>query len=473
MNFMRKFFKYAAIFFAIIILVGVVILEMASRSATETFNAAMQEQTMLKGNITVEEISANLKGEVVFENLLWKDERGGTILEIPEGSFKVRLWDVITNDFKSTTIQKLSLRGANISVHLDENMQVDFIRHSQDFGKVNDSMKKDSDDWEEKVSRANKTEEELKEIGERRRRLQQSKIEKGWKNFEIEGHPLNLALNLEDCQIEVLYKERHYLLRGVSFGTEIDTGNRMTFRWHTGTFGGTMIGRGMDINGVVDFKPEIPQCNLLISLLAVDPSSLGLGLNLHDAMTLNARFTGPITQPVGNGKVKMDELHLPGIDFENVDGNIHYEDALVNFEEVTADVYDGKLKAHGDYNIDTRYYNIYGRGDKLKAYSALPNSHLHCDVDLNITIQSKGNARETITSGDFVSGNGRYSILAFKSLSGKFKNEYKDLSFYDVNIDLGNYKLSTDAFSILDGKLHFDPIKVVDKDGNVVSTYKQ
>ncbi len=470
---MRKFFKYAAIFFAIIILVGVVILEMASRSATETFNAAMQEQTMLKGNITVEEISANLKGEVVFENLLWKDERGGTILEIPEGSFKVRLWDVITNDFKSTTIQKLSLRGANISVHLDENMQVDFIRHSQDFGKVNDSMKKDSDDWEEKVSRANKTEEELKEIGERRRRLQQSKIEKGWKNFEIEGHPLNLALNLEDCQIEVLYKERHYLLRGVSFGTEIDTGNRMTFRWHTGTFGGTMIGRGMDINGVVDFKPEIPQCNLLISLLAVDPSSLGLGLNLHDAMTLNARFTGPITQPVGNGKVKMDELHLPGIDFENVDGNIHYEDALVNFEEVTADVYDGKLKAHGDYNIDTRYYNIYGRGDKLKAYSALPNSHLHCDVDLNITIQSKGNARETITSGDFVSGNGRYSILAFKSLSGKFKNEYKNLSFYDVNIDLGNYKLSTDAFSILDGKLHFDPIKVVDKDGNVVSTYKQ
>ncbi|MBQ7477081.1 MAG: hypothetical protein IJT06_06780 [Selenomonadaceae bacterium] len=470
---MRKFFKYAAIFFAIIILVGVVILEMASRSATETFNAAMQEQTMLKGNITVEEISANLKGEVVFENLLWKDERGGTILEIPEGSFKVRLWDVITNDFKSTTIQKLSLRGANISVHLDENMQVDFIRHSQDFGKVNDSMKKDSDDWEEKVSRANKTEEELKEIGERRRRLQQSKIEKGWKNFEIEGHPLNLALNLEDCQIEVLYKERHYLLRGVSFETEIDTGNEMTLKLHTGTFGGTMIGRGMDINGGVDFKAEIPQCNLLISFMEVDPSSLGFGLNLHDKMTLYARFTGPITQPVGNGTVRMDELHLPGIDFKNVAGSIYYENALVDFKNVTADVYGGKLDAHGDYNIDTRYYNIYGHGDKLKAYIALPNSGLHCDVDLNITIQSKGNARETITSGDFVSGNGRYSILAFKSLSGKFKNEYKDLSFYDVNIDLGNYKLSTDAFSILDGKLHFDPIKVVDKDGNVVSTYKQ
>ena len=470
---MKKFLKYGAIFFAVAVLVAVILLELASRQATETFNAAMQEQTMLKGNITVQEITANITGEVFFKNLLWTDERDGKILEIPEGSFKVSLLDVISNNFQSTTIQRLALRGASISVHLDENMNVDFIRHSPAFGEVSDSMKKDSDAWEEKVSDANKTEAELKEIGERRRRLHQSKIEKGWKNFDAEGRPLDLALSLEDCQIEVFYKQRHYLLRGVSFKTEIDTSDKMTFRWHTGTFGGTMIGRGMDIDGFIDLKQEIPQCSLLISFLEVDPSSLGFGINLHDTMSLMARFTGPITQPVGNGKVRMNELHLPGIDFENVEGNIHYEDALVNFEQVTADVYDGKLDAHGDYNVDTRYYNIYGRGDKLKAYTALPNSHLHCDVDLNITIQSKGNARETITSGDFVSGKGRYSILGFESLSGKFKNAYKNLSFYDVNIDLGNYKLSTDALSIVDGKLNLDPVKVVDRDGKVISTYKQ
>lgn len=470
---MKKFFKYAAIFFVVVILFVAIILELASRHATETFNAAMQEQTMLKGNITVQEISANIKGEVVFKNLLWKDERGGNILEIPEGSFKVRLLDVIQNSFKSTTIQKLYLRGASVSVHLDENMNVDFVRHSQDFKKVSDNMKKNSDDWEEKVSRVNKTEEELKEIGERRRRMQQSKIEKDWKNFDAEGHPLDLALKLEDCQIEVFYRDRHYLLGSVHFETEIDTGNRMTFRLRTGTFGGTMIGRGMNIGGVIDFKAEIPQCNLLISFQEVDPSSLGFGLNLHDTMTLSARFVGPITQPVGNGKVEMNELHLPGIDFKNVEGNIHYEDALVNFSEVTADVYDGKLEAHGDYNIDTRYYNIYGFGKDLKAYAALPNAHLHCDIDLDITIQSKGNAKETVTNGDFVSGKGRYRVLAFKSLSGKFRNEYRNLEFYDVNIDLGNYTFSTDALSIKDGKLHFEQIQVTDKDGNVITTYKQ
>ena len=469
MIFMKKFF----IILAGVIFVTLIALEIMSRGATETFNKAMQEQTMLKGNITVEKIQANLLGEVTFNNLLWTDDRGGTILEIPEGSFSVKIFDVLTNNFKSTTIQKLSISNANISINLDENMQVDFIRHSSDFKKVNQEMRQDTNSWEEKVSRVNKTEEELKEIGERRRSLQRSKIEKGWKNFNVEGHKLDLALKLENCQLEVFYGERHYLLRGVQFETEVNTADKMTIRLFTGTFGGTMIGRGMTIHGNVDFKPEIPQCNLLVVFQEVDPSSLGLGLNVHDKMTLSARFTGSITQPVGNGKVTMAELHLPGIDFKNVEGNIHYEDALLNFSGVKADVYGGKLDAHGDYNIDTRYYNIYGYGDKLKAYSALPKSHLHCNVDLNITIQSKGNAKETVTSGDFVSGKGRYSILMFESLSGKFKNEYNNLSFYDVNIDLGGYKLSTDALSIVDKKLHFDPIKVTDREGNVVKVYEQ
>ena len=470
---MKKYIKYFLIFLAGTIFITLIALEILSRGATEIFNKAMQEQNMLKGNITVEKIQANIFGEVTFKNLLWKDERGGKILEIPEGGFKVRVFDVLTGNFKSTTIQKLSLRHVGMSINLDENMNVDFIRHSPDFEKVNQEMRHDKNSWEEKVSRVNKTEEELKEIGERRRRLQQSKIEKGWKNFNIEDRKLNLSLKLENCHVEVFYGDRHYLLSGVQFETEVNTDDKMTFRLYTGTFGGTMIGRGMSINGNIEFHSEIPQCNLLIVLQEVDPSSLGFGLNLHDEMTLSARFTGPITQPVGNGKITMPKLNLPGIDFQNVEGNIYYEDATIDFTDVTADVYKGKLKANGDYNIDTRYYNIYGHGDKLKAYSALPKSHLHCDVDLNIVIQSKGNAKETITSGDFVSGKGRYSILTFESLSGKFRSEPNNLNFYDVKINLVSYNLSTDALSIVDGKLHFDPIKVTDKDGKVIRVVEQ
>ena len=450
------------------------ILEVAGLGATELFNKEMREQTMLKGTISVENIHATPIGEVFFSNLTWKDERGGTILDIPVGSFKVDLVDVVTRNFSASTIRELNLTGASISVNLDENMNVDFIRHSKDFESVNKEMTTNDKSWEQKVSVVNKTEEELKQDGERRRRLQRSKIEKGWKNFNLEGRKLNLKLTLDDCNFEVFFKERHYLLRDVDIESKIDTDTEATLKIYTGKFGGMMIGRGMNWHGKVDFKSaEVPQCDLTIQLQEVDPSSLGMGLNIHDTMTLTANFTGPVSQPVGKGKVKLDKLTLPGISFTNVEGNILYTDDTLNFTDVYADVYGGKLTAKGDYNIDTRYYNIHGFGQKLSAYSALPNAHLHCDVDLNIDINSKGNPKETVTSGDFVSGEGRYSIVGFKELSGKFRSEYGGLYFYDVAIDIGGYKISTDALSIVDGKLTFAPISITDKSGELVSTYKQ
>ena len=471
----KKFAKYFFAAFAAIILILGVILEIISLGATELFNKAMKEQTMLRGTITVEEIYATITGDVTFSKLTWLDERGGTILDIPEGSFKVNIWDVVTNDFKSSTIRELYLKGASVSLNLDENMNVDFIRHSKDFQKVNNDMKTYGENWEKEVSRVNKTEEELKEFGERRRRLQRSKIEHDWKNFNVEGRKLKLNLKLDDCSFEVFYRERHYLLSNVDIESKIDTDNEFTLKIYTGQFGGTMIGRGMYWQGKIDFKSEeIPQCNMTIQLQEVDPSSLGLGMNLHDKMTLTAIFTGSISQPTGKGKVHMDELHLPGISFQNVDGNILYKDATLNFEDVTADVYEGKLKAHGDYNIDTRYYNIYGYGEKLKAYAALPKSHLHCDVKLNIEIHSKGNAKNTVTSGYFSSGKGHYSIAYFESLSGKFRSEYGGIYFYDVEaVLMSGFKITTDALSIVNGKLTFEPIQMFDSSGDLFKTFEQ
>ena len=468
---MNKYLKYFFLAVPIVIVIIFIMLEVMSRGAAEIFNKAMQEQNLLVGEITAEKIAATPFGEVTFENLIWQDGRGGTILEIPEGGFKVSVIDALTGNFNSASLQELFLRGANVSVNFDENMKVDFIRHSPDFKKVNEEMKQDKGDWAQKVSRVNKTEEELKEIGEKRRRLQRSKIEKGWQNFNLAGHKINLNLKLENCQFEIFYRERHYLLQNVRFETKINTDAEMTLNARTGKFGGTMIGNGLNIRGKIDFKPKIPQCDLTISLYDVDQSSLGFGLNIHDEMTLTARFTGAISQPVGKGNVKLKELHLPGIDFENVDGKIFYEDAMLNFEDVKADVYGGKLTAYGDYNIDTRYYNIYGHGDKLKAADALPGSHLHCDVDLELEINSKGNAKETVSSGSFVSGKGRYSLIFFDSISGKVENKYRDLHFYDVEINIGGYKISTDALSIVDKKLKLSPIKITNPKGELRRTY--
>jgi len=464
---MKKFLK----FLPVVVVIIFIALNVLSRSAAVIFNKVMAEQKMLNGSVTVEEIDANIFGEVAFKNLLWKDFRGNTIVEIPAGSFKVKIFDVVTRNFQSTTIQELNLTGAKVSLNLDENMQVDFIGHSQDFKKVSKEMKNNTGSWEKKISRESKTEEELKQAGELRRKIQQERIESGWKNFNLDGRKIKLKLNLDSCRIEIFYRARHYLFSRVNLETKIDTDDEMTLKVRTSTFGGTMIGRGMQINGDIDFKPEIPQCNLAILLQEVDPSSLGFGLNIHDEMTLSAYFSGIISKPVGKGMLKMKELHIPGLDFKNVEGNIFYEDSELNFTEVQAEVYGGKLFAHGDYNLDTRYYKIYGEGKKLKTYYVLPKSHLHCDVDLEITIQSKGNAKETVTNGKFSSTRGRYSVLKIDKISGKFKTAYNSINFYDVEVDLGSHKISTDALSIEDKKLKLNPIKITDENGNLLMTY--
>ena len=169
--------------------------------------------------------------------------------------------------------------------------------------------------------------------------------------------------------------------------------------------------------------------------------------------------------------VHFDRLRIPALDFSNVDGEIDYEDAMINFTDVHADVYGGKLAAEGWYNLDTRYYYITGHGENLRARKALPDAGLRCFVVLDISVESKGSVSRTSYGGSFVSSKGRYRWLPFKSLSGQFHNLGKKLDFYDVKIDFGGTVATTDAFTIDNGKLKLNPIRVTDKDGNPLVTY--
>ncbi|MBO6237064.1 MAG: hypothetical protein J6N22_10140, partial [Schwartzia sp.] len=198
---------------------------------------------------------------------------------------------------------------------------------------------------------------------------------------------------------------------------------------------------------------------------------LGFGVDVHDPFSMSVRFEGEVTHPIGNGTLHFDRLRIPALDFSNVDGEIYYEDAMIHFSEVFADVYGGKLAAEGWYNLDTRYYHITGHGDRLRAKKALPDANLRCLVELDITVDSKGSVQSTSYGGHFVSGKGRYRWLPFKSLAGQFHNLGKKLDFYDVKIDFGGLIATTDAFHIDNGKLMLNPIHVTDKDGKPFVTY--
>ena len=447
----------------IIMLLSFVWLFLLSRSAALIFNRAMEEQDMLQGTITVESIQADVTGHVEFENLKWKDPDGETILSVPEGELRVRLWDIITNHITATTLKELILRNALVSLRFDENMQVDFIRHTPIAEDMQKKQKKKPNPL------AGKSEEERRIIGEENRQRSRKDMELQWKNFNHQGKHLKMSIILENCPIEVFYKKRQYYLSGVYFKAGIDTEKELHLKLYTGRFGGTMVGSGMTIRGFVDLSSEVmPECDLAVTLQDVQPDSLGFGLNIQDTLTLNAYFTGPVSHPEADGNLHMDRLRIPGMEFQNVNGNIHYEDALISFHNVSAGIFGGTLNAEGDYNIDTRYYHIHGLGKNLQASKALRGSNLVCPVDLDMYLVSNESARQLKCYGSFTSGPGRYTWIPFDKISGRFSNAYRDLRFYDARIDIGSYQLRSDFISIIDGKLTISPIDLVNTETNEV-----
>lgn len=464
----KKCLKRLGLALLVICLIILIALEIISRGAAQIFNYAMANQDMLRGTITVERLISDITGHVYFTGLKWKDREGNPILEIPSGDFRVNVWDVLTRDFKSTTIRELTVNQPSVSVHLSDDMKVDFVRPSPDM----DQLKKEPEDWREKVNLATLDARERRAVGQWRREHHQQKVQRDWHNFNAAGKHLKLRLNVHDGGVEVFYRERHYVMSHVQMAVDLDTAKQMSLDMSIGGFGGTMIGDAIALNGTVDFTtdPE-PVCNTALVLYQIDPSSLGFGMNIHDKMTLSTYFTGPVSHPIGTGKVEMDELHIPGLDFANVEGKVYYENSLLQFTDVTADVYKGKLTARGDYDLDTRFYNLYGHGEAMQTEAALPKSGLHTRVDLDLEIHSEGSAKSTVSSGSFVSGPGRYRLLPFDSLSGKVTDAGGDLHFYDAVINLPGFTVSTDAFHIQHGKLSLNPIKLTDKEGKPLYTF--
>jgi len=84
----------------------------------------MAKQKVLRGEITVQRLSANIHGKVTFENLHWKDDEGNNDIVIPEGSFRVRPWDVITKNINTHTVEELTLVNPVIVLSFDDHMHI-------------------------------------------------------------------------------------------------------------------------------------------------------------------------------------------------------------------------------------------------------------------------------------------------------------------------------------------------------------
>ena len=422
-----KFGKRMGVIFTALLLILLVSALFASHGAAFIFNRIMETQSVVKGTIHVNTLSAAIRGHVNFTDLEWDDPDGMPILVVPTGSFKVNPWDFILHrSLKTTTLREITLNDSTVSVKFDKDMSAQIIPSD-----APEPVKK-STTLDEKIRTLNMTD----------------------KKF-------NLRINLNNCRFEAYKDDKQYVMTSVDASLHLKSNEFLTVKFSSGPFSGTAVGDGINIDGSVNLHTPIPETDLEVNFLKVDPSSVGFGKSVHDPLTLKTRFTGAVSAPVAHGKLEMDKLSIPALDFTNVRGDIDYKNGIFRFTNVTADVYNGKLFAYGDYNLNTRAYTICGKGTGLDSRIALKRMEFKCLVDTDIIMVCDGNPDNLLTYGSFRSGKGRYTFFPFNYLEGKFSNRRHLLEFFDVAIDTKFGLITTDAFQIVNGKLLLGDISIV------------
>ena len=131
----KKGLKGIAAFLAIGAIIVFVLATIASRGMGVIFNEVMARQTMMRGTVTVESLTATPWGTLSFTDLVWKNPEGRELLTVPDGKIRVNMWDVITRNFKASAINGIELNDATIVVDLDDNNRLDFVPASPDVNK--------------------------------------------------------------------------------------------------------------------------------------------------------------------------------------------------------------------------------------------------------------------------------------------------------------------------------------------------
>lgn len=455
----KKGLKGIAAFLAIGAIVFFVLATIASRGMGVIFNEVMARQTMMRGTVTVESLSATPWGTLSFTNLVWTDPDGRRLVTVPDGKIRVNMWDVVTRNFKASAINGIELNDAIIVVDLDENNRIDFVPPSPD-------VKKPLNEVAPRPKAPRKTTQE-----------RQEELGKKVRNFNWQGQYLDLKIRLRNSQLEVFNRNRHYVMKDVNARIDLDSNRAVHIDMETGKFGGTAIGDGLVLKGRVDLKDvlkhRMPQLDLQFDVKGVDPSSLGFGENIHDTMTLLTKVTGDFNRPFAKGRVTMPILRIPALTFDNVVGDVTYQDGILNFSNVNANVFSGKLEAKGVYNLDTRAYTITGVAKDLDSSVALKTPEFLVPVSANLNFKSEGIPRDMEVWGNFWSGEGHYMLIPIQSITGNFHNKGRHLSFSDVKVNTKVTTISTNALRIDDGQLTMGPLNITSHGGSNFIIYDE
>ncbi len=391
-----------------------------SLGAAQIFNAVAEHRRLFPGHVTVETISADVLGRVSFQNLVWTRDDGTLLAKIPEGKVRLTVWDVVTRRIGTKTVTEASLSNAYFHLFLDDEQRpLDLTKTAEDGGKETIRIRgADADRY------------------------------------------FDCNLKLDNCSLEIDTPDRHFEVEHVHINAKVNTKKEVLIDLDAGPFKGSCAAKELRIDGRLDMAKEEPEFDMTLFVGECRPSSLGVGADIDDPATLNARITGPWEEPVIDGELSAEKLTLPGIVFENVKGTLHYQDGILKAAPVTAKAYKGDVEADGIFNLDEKTYTAHIKGHNLDGQAASHDKRLSVKAELDLTL--RGTKEGQKVDGAFHTGEGRYSILPFREIKGIFDRRDGVLGFYDVVIKLALGDVTTDAFYIRKGHVELGNIYLTD-----------
>jgi len=420
----KRRFVLSAISIAVaIIAIFYLLCYLASLQAARIFNEVVAEQRVMKGTLTVEALRANIFGTVSFDNLVWKDNDGTLLASIPQGSFKVRPFDIITRRFSSETVTYIELKDAALNINFDDKMywqQIDVLKPPKNKNEITDKR--------------------LKEF--------------------------HIKLVLINSAIETHADKRNFKLSNVNATIDFNSRKRLTLDFQCGNVFGTFEAEAIRLNGAIDLtKPVGVYDNISFNITNCNMSAFGIGNGENEKGTVQAVVTGELPMPVITGTLNMKKLKITPMFFSKVNGKFKYENGAIDVPELDARVFAGQVKANGYYNIDDRSYGIDLIGKGLHGDIGLNDPQLHCLVDIDAHLRSDGKPKNLLIYGDFKSGEGSYGIIDFDSLQGNITSQHGILDFRDVYIMIDGDQIFAPYLRIENGKLKLGSIYYESDDG--------
>lgn len=393
----------------------------------KVINNVLARQTHLKGDITLEEVSADFLGNVHFKNLNWT-HNGETVLAAPEGKAYINLWDLARLHVTGNSVKKLELYNPQLNIVFDHNLKVDLIV----------PHKKDSSE---------QTADQNPVSTNRNRDLpmtEGTQPPEPNRYISFADQLPNSTLILHNATLGAYYKNRHYLLEEVDAKLKIEKRTQLKVDIKANKFAGDIVGKKLTINGEVDLTKNKEYLKLKLGLYEVVPSSLGLG-KVSNPLTITGDVKGAPTSFTIDGHISMPQLDIPKLTFTNVEGDYHYKNSLATFENVTGNVFGGSLVARGVYNFRRRSYNIHGHIENIDVVAATKRPELDTKANLNLHLLCNGNPHDIQASGDVVTGSLLVKGVRLKSLWGNYNYHDKILDFYEVFAasPMGRFEIET------------------------------